>query len=703
MPSTAFQDTSAPLFVPNEGQTDEKARFFARLNGQQFYFTQSGIVAVSYARPEDGGTVDKRVSMRDSLHKREPVSDTPTRGAALFLIFEGAAQVEPQGQKQAQGRFHYFMGNDPANWRTMLPSFAQLQYANLWEGVDLTLAGSEGGLKFLWTLNNPSRIGQIRIRYEGAEEISLTEDGSLLVRHALGKLTDTAPVAWQEIGGVKKPVACAYALKGSTVSFAISGAYDANAPLFIDPMLPYSTYLGGSENDNGYGIAADAQGCAYVGGATTSLDFPSTPGAFQQTFSGTGDAFVSKFTPDGSALIYSTFLGGSGGNGCSGLTIDALGCVYIVGYTTSADYPTTPGAFQTVFGGVYDVIVTKLAANGASLVYSTFLGGSSFDTGRGIAVDEQGHAYVCGFTASPNFPVTPGAFQTTLVKSIDAFVTKLSPNGTSLAYSTYFSGSDSQNEATAIAVDRFGCAYITGFWGAGLPVTPGAFQTAFGGGYYDAYATKFAADGASLVYSTYLGGSGGDIGRDIVVDEAGCAIVAGGTDSANFPTTPGTFEPVFSGGIFDSFIAKVSPDGSSLIASTFLGGTGYDQALSVALDSQGNVYLTGEINSYNFPITPQVVPSSLSGYTSSFVSILSPGLNRLLVSYYLGGSQYNTGWSITVGPNGDVYTTGDTSSLDFPVSPGAFQSALSGSLDALVTKSGFALLKKASITLQGLS
>ena len=460
MPSTAFQNKSALLFVPNEGQTDEKARFIARVNGQQIYFTQNGIAAVSYARAE--GEEKAEQTPRNPLNRRVPKSDTPTRGTALFLTFEGASATQPVGQKEAAGRFHYFAGNDPANWHTQLPSYEQLQYINLYDGVDLTLLGSDGGLKFLWSLKQASGIGAIRIRYEGAEEIRIAEDGSLLIRHALGEMTDPAPMAWQEIGGVKKPVACAYVRDGDTVSFTLTGVCDANAALFIDPILPYSTYLGGNGEDIGYSIAVDSQGCAYIGGQTDSMNFPTTPGAFQTTFAGTTMAFLTKFAADGKTLVYSTCLGGSTEmTACFGVAVDAQFRACLTGLTSSPTFPATPGAIQTTYGGGRtDAFVTKLSANGSSLVYSTYLGGSGDDYGQSLAADHHGFVYVTGSTSSSNFPVTSGAFQTTLRGRQNAFVAKLSSNGKSLIYSTFFGGSY-YTFSISLALDALGCAYIT--------------------------------------------------------------------------------------------------------------------------------------------------------------------------------------------------------------------------------------------------
>jgi len=324
--------------------------------------------------------------------------------------------------------------------------------------------------------------------------------------------------------------------------------------------LVYSTYLGGSGDDNGTSIGVDAAGNAYVMGGTSSTNFPTTAGAFQRTFGGgISDAFVTKLNPAGSGLVYSTYLGGSGSEGGFGIAVDAGGNAYVTGHTGSTNFPTTTGAFQTSFGGGgFDAFVTKLNSTGSALVYSTYLGSSGTDNGNGIAVDAAGNAYVTGDTTSANFPTTTGAFQTTFRGGFDdAFVTKLNSTGSALVYSTYLGGSSTDN-GTSIAVDAVGNAYVTGgTFSTNFPTTTGAFQTTLSG-LEDAFVTKLNPLGTGLVYSTYLGGSGSDVGDGITVDALPTpnAYVTGFTDSTNFPTTAGAFQTTLGGGE-DAFVAKI--------------------------------------------------------------------------------------------------------------------------------------------------
>jgi Beta-propeller repeat len=336
--------------------------------------------------------------------------------------------------------------------------------------------------------------------------------------------------------------------------------------------IVYSTYLGGSSAGAGYAIAVDAAGNAYVAGETVSSDFPTTPGAFRTTPPSGDTGFVAKLNATGSALIYSTYLGGSGRDYAEGIAIDGAGNAYVMGVTASSDFPTTSGAFQTVFGGGGgDAYVSKLNPAGSALVYSTYLGGSGSEGSyNGIAVDASGNAYLTGSTNSTNFPTTSGAFQTAFAGgSNNGFVAKLNPAGSALVYSTYVGGTTGENVLNGIAIDGAGNVYSAVATSAtDFPVTPGAFQTA-SGGYYDAGAIKLNPSGSALVYSTYLGGSAFDGGNGIAIDGSGNATVSGSTQSSNFPVTIDAFQSTFGGGREDTFLTTLNANGSGVIYSSY--------------------------------------------------------------------------------------------------------------------------------------
>ena len=453
-----------------------------------------------------------------------------------------------------------------------------------------------------------------------------------------------------------------------------------------DPVFFYSTYLGGSgQDESGKCIAVDDAGNAYVTGSTSSADFPTTSGVLQSALRGQINAFVTKLNPTGSALVYSTYLGGDFYDVGLCVAVDAAGNAYVTGHTQSNNFPTTPGAFQTTSGGG-DAFVTKLNAAGSGLVYSTYLGGSGFDLGFGIALDALGNAYVTGYTDG-SFPVSSGAPQPTFGGGQnDAFVTKVNVAGSALIYSTYLGGSG-YDLGFGIAVDAVANAHVTGFTDGSFPVTTGASQTTFGGGQGDAFVTTVNSLGTGLLYSTYLGGIDYDQGTGIAVDALGSAYVTGTTVSTDFPILS-AFQAAY-GGNGDGFVTKLNPMGSGLVYSTYLGGSDGDAGIGIALDALGGAYVAGVTESSNFPVTSGVPQATLGGGRDAFVTKLNPVGSGVVYSTYLGGSGDDYGYGIAVDalPNPNAYATGFTNATDFPTTPGGFQAAYGGGpSDAFVAK-----------------
>jgi hypothetical protein len=444
--------------------------------------------------------------------------------------------------------------------------------------------------------------------------------------------------------------------------------YDSSRPLYIDPLI-YSTYLGGSSLDNGSSIAVDSSGSAYVTGTTYSPNFPTTSGASETTCqgcsSGEGDAFVTKFSPKGSTLVYSTYLGGKKDDYGISIAVDNEGNAYVTGETASTNFPTINPLQRVYGGGTYDAFVSKIDPSGSALVYSTYLGGSAEDLGQGIATDSAGNAYVTGQTNSTNFP-TINPLQVNNAGGGDVFVAEINSAGSQLVYSTYLGGSN-LDYGDAIAVDNTGSAYVTGTtYSTNFP-TKNPFQPALAAN-WDAFVAKISPLGSDLAYSTYLGGSGssgvGGSGYGIAVDDAGDAYVAGYSASANFPTTPGAFQTTYAGN-WDAVVSKINSAGSKLIYSTYLGGTGEDNAWSIAVDSAGDAYVSGSTSSRNFP-TENPFQRNLKGGGDAFVSKLNPAGSALLYSTYLGGTGAQDGFGVAVDSAGNAYVTGDTTATKFP-------------------------------------
>jgi hypothetical protein len=694
-------------FEANQGQTDSQVKFLSRGSGYSLFLTRNEAV-LALKKQEKKASHGPHLQPA-SLATRRSKSESE---AVLRMRLVGAnATAQVTGLEELPGKSNYFIGNDPSKWRTNVPNYAKVKYANVYPGVDLVYYGNQRQLEFDLVVQPGADPKAIRLDFRAAingrqATLRINDKGDLVV----GGVIFHKPVVYQPISNDetratdKELIDGRFVFTGAhEVRFQIA-AYDKSRPLVIDPTLAYSTYLGGSGLDEGLGIAVDAAGNAYVTGQTGSINFPTTPGAFQTTLKGSprgGNAFVSKLNAAGSALLYSTYLG-SFDEGF-GIAVDSSGNAYVTGETTSSDFPTTPGAFQTTFGGFTDAFVTKLNAAGSALLYSTFLGGVDNDEGFGIEVDASGNAYVTGRTSSFNFPTTPGAFQTTFVGTGsqfipgDAFVSKLNAVGSALLYSTYLGGSD-EDRASGIAIDASGNAYITGTtFSSDFPTTPGAFQTTcfsctarVGSG--DAFVSKLNAAGSALVYSTYLGGNGGDFANAIAVDASRNAYVTGSTQSSNFPTTPGAFQTTF-GGNLDVFVSKLNAAGSALLYSTYLGGSSDDEGLGIAVDSSGNTYVTGHTFSSNFPITPGAFQTAFSGgIQDAFVSKLNAAGSALLYSTYLGGSSDDSGTGIAVDASGHAYVTGFTDSSNFPTTPGAFQTAFGGGIqNAFVSKFSFGI------------
>jgi len=666
----ALSGNLAPRFEPNRGQADPQVRFLARGRGHTLFLTSDEAVLALTRGPGDAAVV------RMSLVGAQP---SPR-----------VTELE-----KLPGIVNYLIGNDPANWRTGIPTYARVKYESVYRGIDLVYHGSQGELEYDFIVAPGADPGTITLAFEGPDTVAVDARGDLTLRTNGGELRLRKPVVYQEVDGTRKPVAGGYTLKAKNqVGFQIA-AYDTAKPLVIDPMLVYSTYLGGAGADQARGVAVGSDGTAYVVGSTTApnsfppLDPPETASLFGPL--GGGDVFVAKFDPaqpGASSLLYLTFIGGRGQDTGRGIAVDDAGNAYVTGQTFSSDFPTTPGAFSRKIGGKADAFVVKLNPSGTALTYSTFLGGGGPDEGHGIAIacasasePTNCNAYVAGVTQSSNFPLTPGAFASSQGKE-DGFVTKLHVDGSSLVYSTYLGGTGT-DAAHAIALecgpapssstppDCF--AWVTGetsstnFATTILSSTSvPAFDRVYNGN-VDAFVTKFNKDASALVYSSYLGGTGVDRGFGIALDRDGHAYVTGSTASPNFIGDVLTQAPtrlVPPGGNGDAFVAKIDLSAPTQLAYlTYVGGTGSDLAYALDVDDAGAVFLTGETSSSNFPIV-NPLPFGSTGGTNAFVARLDANGSALTYSTYLGGNGVDRGFGI-IARAGTVFVVGETSSTNF--------------------------------------
>ncbi len=600
-------------------------------------------------------------------------------GDAVGLeLVGGNPAAKASGQGLQEGVSNYLVGNDPSGWHTGVANYGGVKYEGVYAGIDLLYYGNQRQLEYDFVLAAGADPSAIRLRFTATNGVSLGPAGDLVLHVPGGDVVEYVPVVYQTAAdGSRLPVSGAYVLAADgTASFAV-GAYDHSRPLVIDPTLSYSTYLGGAGNDQADAVAVDGAGNAYLAGVTNSINFP-TGNPFQSSAAGGGDAFVAKLNAAGTALVYSTYLGGSGYDEAIGLALDGAGNAYVAGVTHSTNFPIA-NSVQATNGGGDDAFVAKLNATGSVIVYSTYLGGAGDDRANAIAVDAAGNAYVAGLTGSANFP-TAGPLQQSRHGTTDAFVAKLSPAGSALVYSTYLGGSGDET-AYGIGVDGAGNAYVTGFTGSTNFPTAGPVQASNGGG-YDAFVAKLNAAGSALVYSTYLGGTGDDEAHAVAVDAAGNAYVTGFTASANFPTVGPN--QATNGGGEDAFVAKLNAAGSALVYSTYLGGSSDDEAYGVAVDGAGNAYVVGWTLSTNFP-TFFASQSANGGGTDAFVAKLNAAGTLRSYSTYLGGAGEDFAHAVAVDAAGNAYVAGDTASANFPTAS-PFQSANAGGRDAFLSK-----------------
>ncbi len=695
-------------FEQNVGQTDAQVHFFARGHGYGLFLTSTEAVMVLQKPVEAVGDVGGGMLSRPCLEQamvsdclgRESMAPAATAQdaqeppAVVRLQLAGASATPAvTGRDEQPGKVNYFLGNDPAQWHTNVATFGRVEYDDVYPGIDLVYYGHQRQLEYDFVVAPGADPSVIRLNVSGAERLELDAAGDLLI-HA-GEpggvspgvtLRQHKPFVYQTVGGARQEVASRFMLERQEVRFAV-GAYDVGRPLVIDPVLSYSTYVGGSRGDYGRAVAVDpATGDALLAGYTVSTDFP-TANPLQLNYGGgVSDVFVARLNAAGSALVYSTYLGGSGYDEGLALAVDpARGDALLTGRTESPNFPTAH-PLQASNRGYWNVFVARLSASGSALVFSTYLGGSNYDDGFGVAVDPAtGDALVTGRTSSTDFP-TANPLQAVNRGSSDVFVARLSAAGSALVFSTYLGGSGYEY-GYGVAVDpATGDALLTGRTDSPNFPTAHPFQPTYGGN-GDAFAARLSASGSALVFSTYLGGSDGDWGYSVAVDPAtGDALLAGYTYSTDFPTA----QPLQANlrGLNDVFVARLRASGSALVFSTYLGGSDEDFGFGLVVDPvTGDALVTGRTLSTNFP-TANALQAANRGREDVFVARLSASGSALVYSTYLGGSSWDSGWGLAVDPaTGDALVTGETPSTDFPTA-NPLQPSNRGFHDAFITRIG---------------
>jgi hypothetical protein len=648
-------------FEANRGQFDSRVSFLSRSSGCSLFLTPEGATL--------------------ALHGDAKGDDASAAVVTMRVV--GGRRVEPVASQRLPGSTNYFVGNDPSKWRTGVEGYARVRYPEVLRGVDVVYYGAaEHRLEYDVVVSPKADPRSVVLAFDGALSTVIGADGAARMSLQGGReLVQPTPVAYQlDAEGRRQSVGVHYVQSSSGLAFAV-GHYDENRALVIDPTLAFSTYLGGLGSDGAFGIAIDGSGEPIVAGTTSSSAFPGASSPQAAFGGGAFDAFVTKLNATGTAIVYSTYLGGSGSDFANGVAVDAAGEAVVVGATSSTNFPTSSPLRGSFAGGPFDAFVTKLSANGTALVYSTYVGGSGNDQAKGVAVDAAGDAFVAGFTFSTNFPIVGALQATNHAASGTAFVAKLNPAGSAFGYSTYLGGS-TQDNANGIAIDSAGEAFVVGTTSSVDFPLMSPVQSAYGGT-GDAFVSKISAAGSLLIYSTYLGGGANDVANSVAVDGAGEAFVTGNTASVNFPTVS-ALRATFAGGSQDGFVAKLGASGSSFAYSTYLGGSDTDFATSIAVDSAGEAFVAGYTASLDFPVASPVQGTS-GGKEDVFVTGFNQAGASLLYSTYLGGSDNEQGNWVAVDAAGSAVVVGETASTSFPM-VSAMQGAEAGGDDAFVTK-----------------
>jgi hypothetical protein len=695
-------------FEANRGQTGGIQSFVARGRGCNFLIAPKEAL-LTLARCDATQSVPQPGRGNAS---RPRLAQTRT----LRLEFAGAnPDARISGIGELPGKVNYFIGNNPALWRTGLPLFTQVRVDKIYAGVDLVYYCNQQRLEYDFVVAPRADPRAISMRVTGADGLRVDAQGDLVFSLGNDEIRQPKPLIYQTVAGTRKAIAGGYRpMDEHTVSFWI-GNYDRELPLVIDPILSYSTFLGGSGADSGWDIGLDTNGFVYVTGSTMSANLQVTTGAYDAHYSGGtafgGDVFVAKLNNQGSQLEYLTYLGGKGDDAAYGLSVDSAGNAYLTGSTSSPDFPFLNGVSNRISGAPYpsssvypqDAFVTEIDPSGSNLIFSTYLGGTDTDIGLGIAVDTSGFIYVTGVTYSSNFPAIGGIQTNSYHGGSDAFVTKLTPSGSGFVYSTYLGGNSSEN-GEGIVADAVGSAYLTGFtYSTNFPITTNALQVYLNNpgvdatnhilGSSDAFLTTLNSNGDAVVYSTFLGGVLNEIGFRIALDPRTNLFIAGSSQSTNFPMFPASNTNLQQGVsssnfLSDVFVTKFGGAGTNLIYSAMFGGTGIDQAWDLAVDSGGNAHVVGESYSTDFPTVDTFgrLRAFNSGGADAFVAVLNSDGTALVRSAYLGGSGSDFGNGIEVDAAGNDYIVGATYSTNFPTTLGTVQPTFGGTNDAFIAK-----------------
>jgi len=659
-------------FIANQGQLNEKVKFYSRTSNYTLWLTKEELVFDSIKKEEQKTTV--KPSIPTIIHEQNKAIPWCRRDVSKLVFLNANKNPELIPEEITPMKINFLIGNDRSKWQGNIPTSSAVKYKSLYQNIDLKVYGNEKQIEYDWIIKPGGNPGDIRFAYRNIKKTYIDKKGNLFIETDFGKIMHKKPTSYQVIESKKKKVEVTFKKAGrDTYDFAV-GTYDRTRELIIDPLIVrYSTYLGGSHDEWIGRVAVDSNECAYILGETTSYDFPVLN--HYQLVQWDHDMVITKIdtTKKGtSSLIFSTYLGGYRGDTACNIAADESGCVYIIGWTGSSDFPIL-NAYQSEVKNV-DTVIAKIdttKAGAACLLYSTYLGGTGVDLSGDIAVDQNECVYVTGITDSSDFPVL-NAFQANRAGKEDVFVAKIDTTkaGTdSLIYSTYLGGAN-KDEGNGIEVDRNGYAYVAGATlSADFPLS-NAFQSVNMG--WDVFITKLDTKKSgceSLLYSTYLGGKTIDYNAKIAVDNNECAYIAGYTASSDFPVM-NAYQPSKAGNSYDIFVTKIDTTKTGtacLLYSTFLGGTNWEDVNAIAVSQNRYACVAGVTVSSDFPTLNSF--QLRMGARDAFISRIDTsgsGYTSLIYSTYLGGSNNDSGYGIAIDSSECVYAAGSTLSRNFP-------------------------------------
>jgi hypothetical protein len=680
-------------FIENQGQWESSVKFFIR-NGQMSAWFEPSAFTLQYE-----GKLNKDVMS----------------GIAVRMSFKNASEVVTiTGENRNKNIYHYFVGNESNRWRKNVRSYKQIIYNHLYDGIDVRFRDQNGHLEYDLLLNPSIDPGQIIIQCEGITGLRIEQDGSLLMDTDLGPIIQRIPTTWYQLpDGSRKYVNCQFRIISEfQFGFEVPG-FSPDYAMVIDPGLEWSTFIGGSDNETPHAMVLDSDGTLIVTGPARSSDFPTTVGAYDPTQNGANDVFVARLDPNQTGvnqLVWSTYIGGEGVDRCFELALDNSGNITISGSTESSDFPTTPGAYDTTFGGgTRDGFIACLNSMGSSLLLSTYLGSSGDDWIAGMVLDSSDKIVVSGYTGSTNFPTTPGAFDLTYNGGDrDAFLSLLDSSGNSLLYSTFLGGSSGEGSnfgppvilsVMDIEVNIGGVITVAGFtWSSNFPTTSDAFDRTFNsvGNYSDVFITRLNPLGTGandLIYSTFFGGAEREFCQNVEISEVNIITFGGTTRSVDLPVTPGAFDPTHNSvGNNDMFLAQLDlskPPSEQLKYSTYIGGLNNTNLYTLQIHHSGALAFGGGAYE-NFPTTANSYDSTYNGGFDAVIAILNPvgqGHEDLLYSSYIGGSAEDENWRVIHDKDSILYLCGIASSNDFPTTSGAYDTTFNGGArDVFVAK-----------------